>query len=48
MVAADYVIIPVPPEDFGTQGLRAVHQCVQQARQLNPEPPSLGTFDHTM
>ncbi len=42
MVAADYVLIPVPPEDFGTQGLRAVHQCVQQARQLNPNLRRLG------
>jgi len=36
MVAADQVLIPVPPEDFGTQGLRAVHQCVEQVRSLNP------------
>jgi chromosome partitioning protein len=26
MLAADFALIPVPPEDFGTQGLRAVHQ----------------------
>jgi len=43
MIAADYVLIPVPPEDFGTQGLRAVHQCVQQAQQLNPK---LRRLDH--
>jgi len=42
MVAADFVLIPVPPEDFGTQGLRAVHQCVEQARQLNPDLRRLG------
>jgi len=42
MIASDYVLIPVPPEDFGTQGLRAVHQCVQQARQLNPTLRRLG------
>jgi chromosome partitioning protein len=42
MIAADHVLIPVPPEDFGTQGLRAVHQCVQQARQRNPTLRSLG------
>lgn len=36
MVAADQVVIPVPPEDFGTQGLRAVHQTIEQARTLNP------------
>ena len=35
MIAADYVVIPVPPEDFGTQGLRAVHQCIDNARRLN-------------
>ena len=37
ILAADYVVIPVPPEDFGTQGLRAVHLAVRQAQQLNPE-----------
>ncbi|WP_197170704.1 ParA family protein [Novipirellula aureliae] len=42
MIASDYVIIPVPPEDFGTQGLRAVHQCIDHARQLNPELRRLG------
>ena len=42
MIAADYVLVPVPPEDFGTQGLRAVHQCVQQARSLNPKLRRLG------
>ncbi len=42
MVAADYVVIPVPPEDFGTQGLRAVHQAVLNARKLNPELRRLG------
>jgi len=25
LVAADWVLVPVPPEDFGTQGLVAVH-----------------------
>ena len=42
MVAASYVIIPVPPEDFGTQGLRAVHQSIQQVRRLNPQLRRLG------
>lgn len=42
MVAADYVVIPVPPEDFGTQGLRAVHQAVLNARKLNPDLRRLG------
>lgn len=36
MIASDHVVIPVPPEDFGTQGLRAVHQSIEQARKLNP------------
>ncbi|MEQ1826059.1 MAG: ParA family protein [Pirellula sp.] len=42
LVAADYVLIPVPPEDFGTQGLRAVHQTSEHARQLNPKLRRLG------
>jgi chromosome partitioning protein len=42
MVAADYVVIPVPPEDFGTQGLRAVHQAIDQVRRLNPTLWRLG------
>jgi chromosome partitioning protein len=42
MIAADYVVIPVPPEDFGTQGLRAVHQAIDHARRLNPALRRLG------
>jgi chromosome partitioning protein len=42
MIAASHVLIPVPPEDFGTQGLRAVHQCIDHARQLNPALRRLG------
>lgn len=42
MIAADFVVIPVPPEDFGTQGLRVVHQAIEQARQLNPRLELLG------
>ena len=42
MVASDHVIIPVPPEDFGTQGLRAVHQTIEQARKLNPTLRRMG------
>ena len=42
MVAADFVVIPVPPEDFGTQGLRAVHQAIEQARVLNPSLRRMG------
>ncbi len=42
LVAADFVLIPVPPEDFGTQGLRVVHQAIDQARILNPNLSLLG------
>ena len=42
MIAASHVLIPVPPEDFGTQGLRAVHQCIENARKLNPGLRRLG------
>ena len=42
MIAADWVIIPVTPEDFGTQGLRAVHQAVENAQLLNPNLQRLG------
>ncbi|HUG70314.1 MAG TPA: ParA family protein [Pirellulaceae bacterium] len=42
MVAADFVVIPVPPEDFGTQGLRTVHQAVDSVRKLNPGLRRLG------
>ncbi len=42
MIAADFVVIPVPPEDFGTQGLRTVHQAVESVRKLNPGLRRLG------
>jgi chromosome partitioning protein len=42
LLAADYVVIPVPPEDFGTQGLRVVQQAIEHARQLNPRIKLLG------
>ena len=42
MVACDHVVIPVPPEDFGTQGLRAVHHSIEQARRLNPRLRRMG------
>ena len=44
LLAADYVVIPVPPEDFGTQGLRVVQQAIDHARQLNPKLQLLGHF----
>jgi len=42
LVASDFVIIPVPPEDFGAQGLRVVHQAIEQAGVLNPDLRLLG------
>ena len=42
LLAADRVVIPVPPEDFGTQGLRPVHQAIENARLLNPRLELLG------
>ncbi|REJ90425.1 MAG: ParA family protein [Planctomycetota bacterium] len=42
MVACDWCLVPVPPEDFGTQGLRVVHQAIEQARRLNPGLQCLG------
>jgi chromosome partitioning protein len=36
MLAADMVLVPVPPEDFGVQGLRAVQLAYQQAQDMNP------------
>ena len=42
MIAAEHVLIPIPPEDFGTQGIRAVHQAITNARVLNPALRRLG------
>jgi len=42
MIATQYVLIPIPPEDFGTQGIPAVHQAVANARILNPSLRRLG------
>lgn len=42
LLASDYVVIPVPPEDFGAQGLRVVHQAIEQAQRLNPRLELLG------
>jgi len=42
LLAAEGVLIPVPPEDFGTQGLRPVHQAIERARFLNPRLALLG------
>lgn len=37
LLAARTVLVPVPPEDFGVQGLRAVQHAVDQASRMNPE-----------
>jgi chromosome partitioning protein len=42
LLAADFVVIPVPPEDFGAQGLRVVHQAIEQAQRLNSRLDLLG------
>lgn len=42
MIAAEHVLIPIPPEDFGTQGIRSVHQAVANVRVLNPTLRRLG------
>ena len=42
LLASDFVLVPVPPEDFGTQGLRPVHQAIERARLLNPRLALLG------
>jgi chromosome partitioning protein len=42
LLAADHVVVPVPPEDFGAQGLRAVHQAIEQAGLLNSSLKLLG------
>ena len=42
LIASNFVIIPVPPEDFGAQGLRVVHQAIEHARVLNPGLDLLG------
>ncbi len=42
MLTADYVVIPVPPEDFGAQGLRMIHQGIRHAQALNPRVELLG------
>jgi chromosome partitioning protein len=42
MLASNLVVIPVPPEDFATQGLRAVHEAIEQAQLLSPTLQFLG------
>jgi len=42
MLASTFIVIPVPPEDFATQGLRTVHQAIEQALPLQPDLQLLG------
>lgn len=42
LVAADFALIPVPPEDFGAQGLSVVKQAIEEVRTLNPRLSLLG------
>jgi chromosome partitioning protein len=42
LVAAHFVVIPFTAEDFGAQGLRVVHQAIENARLLNPKLQLLG------
>ena len=42
LLASKFVVIPVPPEDFATQGLRTVHQAIEQAQLLQPALRLLG------
>lgn len=42
LVAADSVVIPLPPEDFGAQGLRTVLEAIDNAQLLNPRLSLLG------
>ncbi len=44
LIASDYVIIPVPPEMFATQGLRHVHKMIAEAREVRPDLRRLGHF----
>jgi len=42
LLASDFVIVPVPPEDFATQGLRTIHQAIAHATLLRPQLRLLG------
>jgi chromosome partitioning protein len=42
LLASDFVVVPVPPEDFATQGLRTMHQAISQASRLRPQLRLLG------
>jgi chromosome partitioning protein len=42
MLASNFMVIPVPPEDFATQGLRTVHQAIEHAKLLQSGLQLLG------
>lgn len=42
LLASDFVVVPVPPEDFATQGLRTIHQAIANASVLRPQLQLLG------
>ena len=42
LLASDFVVVPVPPEDFATQGLRFMHQAIIRAQILNDKLRLLG------
>jgi chromosome partitioning protein len=42
LLASNFVVVPVPPEDFATQGLRTIHQAVTNASALRPQLRLLG------
>jgi chromosome partitioning protein len=44
LLASDAVVIPVVADDFGVQGLRAVHEAIKQAQQIKPSLTLLGQF----
>ncbi|MCI0539965.1 MAG: ParA family protein [Verrucomicrobiales bacterium] len=42
LLASDFVVVPVPPEDFATQGLRTIHLAIANAAALRPQLRLLG------
>lgn len=42
LLASSHVIIPVQPENYGSQGIKFVLQFIQQARHVNPRLQFLG------
>lgn len=42
LMAADYVIVPTPPEEYGAQGLSDTNEMIVEARHYNPTLRLLG------